>query len=969
MTDEPKDPKPLRKVGYPFQKTDTSVPAQPKQIEIKDANEYFQALAQAEDGFYPIGYNGQWHGGIHFGAQTAATLAQEGGIRCIADGEVAAYRINNDYPSVEYKSCAAARYSSGFVLVRHRLQLPPAPRASSGGGAGNGASAPDNGTSSQQQTEPSVVFYSLYMHVANWKAYEAEPKLSRPGFWDGAKEYVVGEKASDKEEALAPGQTGLRVRDSNHQPIAILPRGARLTLGAAVADRRGFHEISAITSGDSVPAGQHIGRVYLPELDAISTPRAKDSVVVLSKPVEIKAGDLVGHLGQYQRYSDMNPMASTCSERPLVQLDVFTGDDLEAFIVQSRARDGQLDAAKKTLLHIKPGARLVQPTQPNLDLPAGESALISADAPATGRWVKGRRGTVQTIDKGLLRGFSSTTRSYGNGNLFIAAVNPSSGSELSLEQYEALSSAEQRTYTQRKVLVPADGDVWLDRNAANQAGLVQGPNRVWSQFPLSVANVSGDPAEHARTVATKSAEATAADAEGTRWFEVDAGGGATGTLHGWVCESGHANVELCSPWAWPGFVLMDTGSLQPRDLYGRALSRSRQALPEERGEMDALSQRAEQSPLFDALCQAIDADGKDGITPLELRQALGKPWLAQALSRLAIKHHSEWAGPMDRWDAIDDLITDSRKDDWKAEKDRIKQLMWWDEASSFEGFPASARVHCIHPIALVDNFHGTASNSCFPLKDAQEIALRVSGGYEGRANLDYHALADDFDGQGTSFGLIQWNFGQNTLGPLLLQMYNRDPTAFEGAFPADSDYQTLETAVRNQNQQAQLTWARNVLSTNRAAWSQAFNNLGDIPAFQEIQLNAVLDYHQNVVKAIALMRGIAPDLMREVQVGTYSALYDLSVQQGTIDKNGSLAAARKRYVEERPGTQVKFVEIVVQERARTASTRWRADAMSRRMGIIQRKPYSAAESGHSATRSNANFKLLEETHDQPICQL
>ena len=166
-----------------------------------------------------------------------------------------------------------------------------------------------------------------------------------------------------------------------------------------------------------------------------------------------------------------------------------------------------------------------------------------------------------------------------------------------------------------------------------------------------------------------------------------------------------------------------------------------------------------------------------------------------------------------------------------------------------------------------------------------------------------------------------------------------------------------------------MTWARNVLRTNRAAWSQAFNNLGDIPAFQEIQLNAVLDYHANVVKAIDLMRGIAPDLMQEVHVGTYAALYDLCVQQGTIDKGGSLASIRQRYSSERPATQVKFLEIVVQERARTASSRWRADAMSRRMGIIQRSAYSASESGYSATRSNANFHLLEDIHDQPICQL
>ncbi|MGY0653015.1 hypothetical protein ACW7GZ_14370 [Luteimonas sp. A537] len=55
--------------------------------------------------------------------------------------------------------------------------------------------------------------------------------------------------------------------------------------------------------------------------------------------------------------------------------------------------------------------------------------------------------------------------------------------------------------------------------------------------------------------------------------------------------------------------------MQPKDLYGRALEQTGQTQPDERSQMESLSQSAEQSPLFDALCKAIDADGKDGITP------------------------------------------------------------------------------------------------------------------------------------------------------------------------------------------------------------------------------------------------------------------------------------------------------------------------------------------------------------------
>lgn len=704
MAEEPRDPKTLRKIAFPFPKTDNRNPAEPKQVEIKDAQEYFRALSQAQDGFYPIGYNGQWHGGIHFGAETGTSLAQDAGIRCIADGEVIAYRIDDDYPTVEYPTCAAATYSRGFVLVRHRLQLPPAPRTNQAG-----ANAQAN-TTTPSQEEPSLVFYSLYMHLRNWKAYASDTKLKRPAFWDGPAEYAVGDNAKDTEATLAPGQTGLRVRDSNHRAIAILPRGAKLTVGAAVAGKNNFFEIASITSGDTVPAGQHTGRVFRPELDAITTPSVKGQVVVLTTPAEIKASDLIGHIGQYQRYSDMNPLASSCTDRPLAHLEVFTGQDLQQFITQSRARDAQLDAKQKTLLHIKPGARFVQPAEPDIDLPEGEAAVFIGDAAAS-RWVKGKRGTVGTVD-GNPAGFVSATRTYADGRIFISAINPANGDELGLEALEALSSTAKRAYTRRKLLTPAAGDAWLERNTANALNTVTGPARLWSDFPLKVANATGDAAEHSRVVPIRSADATTKETDGTRWFRAEAGGGTTGSLSGWVREKEHPDVVLCSPWAWPGFVLMDAGTLQPKDLYGRQLQQTRQAQASERSQMESLGQNAEQSPLFDALCKAIDTDGKDNITPLELRTALGKPWLAQALSRLAIKHHSEWAGPMGRWDAIDELIPEPRKQDWAKEKARIQDLQFWDDVKGKGGFPSERKVYHLHPIGFVENFSNSCAESC-----------------------------------------------------------------------------------------------------------------------------------------------------------------------------------------------------------------------------------------------------------------
>ena len=78
------------------------------------------------------------------------------------------------------------------------------------------------------------------------------------------------------------------------------------------------------------------------------------------------------------------------------------------------------------------------------------------------------------------------------------------------------------------------------------------------------------------------------------------------------------------------------------------------------------------------------------------------------------------------------------------------------------------------------------------LELAQEMALKITTVFEGGKSMNYQALADDTDYQATSYGLIQWNFGQGTLGPLLKKMLNQDPTAFAGCFSTGADYDTLK---------------------------------------------------------------------------------------------------------------------------------------------------------------------------------
>ena len=213
-----------------------------------DPMTYMKALGNAQNGFYPLGANGLWHGGTHFDGKTGNALKQDVGIRTIADGEVVAYRLDSKYPELEYQDKRSALYSTGFVLIRHKLQLPPpqpkpnaaSPNAASAPGASSAAAAPSASTASapasasaassphaastSSQTQPAkppaadtLVFFSLYMHLLDWVGYEMAMEAGKEApidpnavqvqpmpYWEGDQYYRVGTKAKDKQDVPKP---------------------------------------------------------------------------------------------------------------------------------------------------------------------------------------------------------------------------------------------------------------------------------------------------------------------------------------------------------------------------------------------------------------------------------------------------------------------------------------------------------------------------------------------------------------------------------------------------------------------------------------------------------------------------------------------------------------------------------------------------------------------------------------------
>jgi hypothetical protein len=138
----------------------------------------------------------------------------------------------------------------------------------------------------------------------------------------------------------------------------------------------------------------------------------------------------------------------------------------------------------------------------------------------------------------------------------------------------------------------------------------------------------------------------------------------------------------------------------------------------------------------------------------------------------------------------------------------------------------------------------------------------------------YAGLGGDFDGQGLSFGVAQWNIGQGTLQPLLMEMLSKHEDVMTGLFRDRlDDFRTMLASPRG----AQLAWARSIQDTVRLTvlqpWKGLFQALGRTPEFQAIQVEQAAAMHEAAVElcarfGVATERAVA--LMFDIRVQNYS---------------------------------------------------------------------------------------------------
>ncbi|MCP4969834.1 MAG: LysM peptidoglycan-binding domain-containing protein, partial [Arcobacter sp.] len=205
---------------YPFKKLDKE-------------EEYHKSLCKEKKGNYLFSQHGLWHGGMHFDSFFGEK------IKCIADGEIVAYRINTTYLKDSDEE-EVGLYSTGFILVKHYFEYP----------IGN-----------------KLTFFTLYMHMADKSKYNEEKETSTT--------YTIKSGDSLSKIASQYKTTVAQIQKDNNIPNAnSISVGQKLQIKSKSTDTKPKYIIE--------------DPIY-------------DSVQILTEAKSIKAGEVLGEKGIYGR--------------------------------------------------------------------------------------------------------------------------------------------------------------------------------------------------------------------------------------------------------------------------------------------------------------------------------------------------------------------------------------------------------------------------------------------------------------------------------------------------------------------------------------------------------------------------------------------------------------------------------------------------------------------------------------------
>jgi hypothetical protein len=201
----------------------------------------------------------------------------------------------------------------------------------------------------------------------------------------------------------------------------------------------------------------------------------------------------------------------------------------------------------------------------------------------------------------------------------------------------------------------------------------------------------------------------------------------------------------------------------------------------------------------------------------------------------------------------------------------------------------------------------------------------------------FGVIAGNFDGQGLSFGALQWNIGQGTLQALWQSMREKHPDAMEKVLGSKcSEF----VAVLKKTKAEQSEWAKSLQYTTEVRgrrvwrvvdeWKKPLQELGKTEEMIKLQ-----------VESAQVRYNIARSNCRHFELTTergVALMFDINVQNGKVNRSGAGDRIFSDYMkipaelsdEEK---QVEKMKIIATRRSEVSHPRWREDVKARKMTI------------------------------------
>ena len=219
--------------------------------------------------------------------------------------------------------------------------------------------------------------------------------------------------------------------------------------------------------------------------------------------------------------------------------------------------------------------------------------------------------------------------------------------------------------------------------------------------------------------------------------------------------------------------------------------------------------------------------------------------------------------------------------------------------------------------AVVDDAAWTALLA-LPVPAISQRALQLTGDWEG---THYGGSNGNFDGEGITWGVLGFTWGNGELQGILQEIQTRHPNVFTAAFGAQ---QSEILAVLGQPFPAQMAWARNLSINNGNAiappWSAAFSNLGAAPEVQQIE-NEHAQHYWNAGVEYAQTFGLQSE-------AGMCLCFDIATQNKVTDEMiGQIHLLLAPIRGDEPAMMRAIANVIADH----ASSQFKADVLSRKM--------------------------------------